>query len=81
MSQEQVVQTVIRILAEYFEIPERVAHTHLESSLLLFPFNMDAISLTYLLLLLEAEFNTKLSPEYVDHYQFSTIKGIAQLFA
>ena len=70
---------ILRILEHDFNIPPEVAELNRRTSLLLPPFCMDAVDLTYFLLELQEEFTIGFLPEDYDSYRFQSIESIERL--
>ena len=79
MDKTTVIETIQNILSEAFGFSKDEIGSDLEKSLFLSPYRMDAISMTYLFLLLQEKFQVKIASESIGDYQFSSMESIATL--
>lgn len=78
MNKEEAVEVVLEILTHEFQIPETVAYLNTNTSLFLAPFNLDAISMAYLIILLQERFHVESYSGYTSGFQNTTIENFAK---
>ena len=78
MEKLSVVSTIQFILRTKYAIPEEETQSHLNTSLFLKPFNLDAVSMVYFFLLLNDVFHIEIRPEWLKTYKCITINNIAE---
>jgi len=79
MDKKTVIEAIQNTLNEAFGFSKDEVNSNLEKSLFLSPYRMDAVSMTYLFLLLQEKFQVKIASESISNYQFSSIDSIATL--
>lgn len=78
MNKEQISVKIKEILTSTFMIPEDQISAKTSTPLLLEPFNLDAVSLTYLYLIVFNCFRVAFPSDFFNDYQNNTIDGIAE---
>lgn len=78
MKRALAVKVIQEHLFHEFKIPESVSCAYHMTSLFLAPFNLDAISMTYLMLLVQTRFHLEIHPDFVSNYQHMTIDNLAK---
>lgn len=78
MEKLSVVSTIQFILRTEYAIPEEETQSHLNTSLFLKPFNLDAISMVYFFLLLNDALHIEIHPEWFRTYKCITINNISE---
>ena len=73
--------TILRILERDFGIQQEIAVSNLCTPFLLSPFNMDAVSLAYLLLTIQDETGVVFPPESYDGYSLLSIESVSSLLS
>ena len=79
MDKELIIATIRALLCDTFCVTEALTYSHQRTSLFLEPFCLDAISMTYLFLLLQESCHVVLAYDAFSDYEFSSIDSIAEL--
>lgn len=77
MNKENAIKAILEQLSKEFKISESIACSFTNTSLFLEPFSLDAISMTYLVIMLQERFHVEDYPECVSSFQNTTIEGFA----